>query len=59
MSFARSLTNSLEEAAVVGGNGVSLKHPDSEESDTGEAGGEANSGRERERDRRTAPRTWT
>ena len=42
VSFARSLTHSLEEAAVVGGNSVSLKHPDPEEDvATGEAGSEA------------------
>ena len=31
VSFATSLTHSLEEAAVIGGNGVSFKYPDLEE----------------------------
>ena len=62
VSFAKSLTHSLEEAAVIGGNGASLKFPGEEEEDvTGEAGGEAQgrsaeaqepkSGNEREEER--------
>ena len=31
VSFAKSLTHSLEEAAVIGGNGTSLKYPEVEE----------------------------
>ena len=39
VSFATSLTYSLEEEATVGGNGMSLRHPDTEEEvDTGKAG---------------------
>ena len=42
VSFTKSLTHSLEEAAVIGGNGVSLGYPEEEEeTDTGRAGGEA------------------
>ena len=41
VSFAKSLTHSLEEAAVIGGDGVSLRYPDVEEEATaGEASDE-------------------
>ena len=52
VSFTKSLTHSLEEAAVIGGNGVSLGYPEEEEeTDTGRAGGEAQSSGFHERQR--------